>query len=150
MNGGRILIRIQEGSKSTKGDPHFRFGGRRNNRVNEANSLRARFPSHFLGRSRKDYCPFFFLLNLPSSLLTLPVGSSIILKMKIDIKAGTNDTAKLVDGKTHMFREHRKSEVVVAQKFHMKIQSTSSKTGLDDEGNRILCGAKEESLKSHK
>jgi hypothetical protein len=45
--------------------------------------------------------------------------------------------------KTHLFRENRKAEMIVAKEFHVKIHSSASQTRLKGKGNRIFRQTKE-------
>lgn len=60
---------------------------------------------------------------------------TIVPKVEVHIKVGGYDSSKLVDLKTDIFGEDRETEVVVAKKFHMKIQSSTTQTGLQCEPN---------------
>lgn len=80
------------------------------------------------GRFGEDLSPLLLLLNLPSTFLPLPVRGAIIPKMKINIKRGGCDTVKIVNMKSDLLREDREAEMVVAEKFDMKIRSTTTQT----------------------
>jgi hypothetical protein len=80
------------------------------------------------GRFGEDLIPLLLLLNLPSMFLPLLLRGAIIPKMKINIKRGGCDTTKIVNMKSDLLREDREAEVVVVEKFDMKIRSTTTQT----------------------
>jgi hypothetical protein len=86
---------------------------------------------------------FLFL----GTFLTLPVRCTVIPKMKIDIETRTDDTPKAVNPEPNLFRGHRDAKVVGAQKFNMKIGSTTTQTRLQSESDRFFSEAKEKSSK---
>jgi hypothetical protein len=65
--------------------------------------------------------------------------------MEVDIKRGRDNTMKSIDLKAHVFRENRETEMIVAQKFHMKIRSFTTQTRFQSGRNGFLRKTEEKS-----
>lgn len=78
------------------------------------------FQSLLLWNFTKNFNPFLFVFQFPSSFLLFPVGSTIILEVEIAIKTGSDYSVELVDMKTDILWEDRGMKMVCAQKFEIK------------------------------
>jgi hypothetical protein len=58
--------------------------------------------------------------------------------MKINIKRITNESAQIVNGKTHRLARNSEPIVVVTLIGNLKGVCIPSQTGLEDQGNRLL------------
>lgn len=129
----RQLSWINDTGKGAKSDRDlwlvFDFGRGLGDRLCKADTfLLLFFLCLFLGRFREDLGPFLFLLNLPSTFLPFPMGSPIVPEMKVNIKVGGDDTAKIIDIESNILGENRKAKMIVAQKFDVKIHSSTPQT----------------------
>jgi hypothetical protein len=106
------------------------FGGRGMNQILIKTYTFLRLGSSLFRTLRKHFGPFFFLLDLPSTFLTLPMWSAIVPEMEVAIKGRSDHSAEFIDMETHLFRENREAKMIVAEKFHMKVQSSPPQTRL--------------------
>jgi hypothetical protein len=89
--------------------------------------------SFVLSRNNKRPALSFFFH--PETFLTLPVWSTITLKMEIDIKRTTNESSKLINGKTHIFTGNREPVVIMALAAHLEGSNRSTQAGLKSNSN---------------
>jgi hypothetical protein len=83
------------------------------------------FRHSLFGSLRKNFGPLLFLFLLPETFLALPMRCTIVPKVEVQIKGGADHTTELIHMKADLFREHRKTEMIVAQELNMEIQSTT-------------------------
>ena len=60
---------------------------------------------------------------------------TIVPKVEVIIKSFGDDPLKFINWKTDILGEHRETEVVVAQEFHVKIRGTTAQTRLESQSN---------------
>jgi hypothetical protein len=78
---------------------------------------------------------FFFL---PKPFLTFPVRGPIAPEMEINIKRITNESAQIVNGKTHRLARNSEPIVIVTLIGDLKRVCKSTQTRLENQGNRLL------------
>jgi hypothetical protein len=76
--------------------------------------------------------------------------STLIPEVKVDIKGGSDYSAKFVDFESNSFGENRETKMIVAQKFHMKIRGSTTQTRLQSQSDRILRETEKKTSKSCK
>ena len=98
------------------------FGRRLNDWFGKMNMFQLSFLfGRLLGRSREDLGPFLLLFNLPGTFFSLPMRGAIVPEMKIHIKTRSCDVTESINMEPNLLGENQETEVVVAEKFDMKI-----------------------------
>ena len=97
-----------------------------------------------------DFDPLTGLFLFPETFLTLPIGSTIVPKVEINIKGFANKSSEAINHEANILVCNREMIVMITLESNVKTMCRIIETGLQSETHRLLSQTKSEPTKRSK